>query len=354
MSYNDLWKAIIRPPRDEYSLEELGDNFFTYSGKHYMRTDFTLTSVQEFKIVGSHYEPIENERISPILPCVIYLHGNGSSQVEALNSLFLLTGSMSLVAFDFSGCGRSTGEYISLGWYEQLDLANLIEFLRENRRVGSIGLWGRSMGAVSAILYASENPRGIEALVLDSPFANLREVAMHLANSHTRFVPNFCIKIIFSLIKRSIQKKANFNINKLIPLKNVGQIKIPALIAYSFQDELIPYGQFEDLSNAYGGEKDIIILEGSHNDVRQLEFCKAVGLFFCKHLKVGTLLNDPINVPPHLVTDQMREKVEEYEQTLKKKLDRLNQLESSNDLERSINVVEAAERNYKKIPRSQT
>lgn len=26
-SYEDLWKAIIRPPKDEYKVEDLGPNF---------------------------------------------------------------------------------------------------------------------------------------------------------------------------------------------------------------------------------------------------------------------------------------------------------------------------------------
>ena len=27
--YEELWKAIIRPPRDEYSLNDLGPNLFS-------------------------------------------------------------------------------------------------------------------------------------------------------------------------------------------------------------------------------------------------------------------------------------------------------------------------------------
>ena len=115
MSYDDLWKALIRPPRDIYIKEDLGDPNFTIGNRGYYRTDFELTSVQGNKIVGSHYEPINSERISKILPCVIYLHGNCSSRLEAKNSIFLVTGNMTLVSIDFPGCGLSEGEYISYG-----------------------------------------------------------------------------------------------------------------------------------------------------------------------------------------------------------------------------------------------
>jgi hypothetical protein len=38
--------------------------------------------------------------------------------------------------------------------------------------VSTIGLWGRSMGAVTALMYADYDP-SIGGLVLDSPFSNL-------------------------------------------------------------------------------------------------------------------------------------------------------------------------------------
>ena len=40
LSYETLWKSIIRPPRDEYDLEQLGDNKFFHKGKTYIRHDY--------------------------------------------------------------------------------------------------------------------------------------------------------------------------------------------------------------------------------------------------------------------------------------------------------------------------
>jgi dienelactone hydrolase len=55
-----------------------------------------------------------------------------------------------------SGCGRSDGKYISLGVYEKADLIAVIDHCKE-RGYQTIGLWGRSMGAATAILYMAEN-----------------------------------------------------------------------------------------------------------------------------------------------------------------------------------------------------
>jgi alpha/beta superfamily hydrolase len=38
---------------------------------------------------------------------------------------------ITVFSFDFSGCGLSEGEYISLGWNEKDDLKTVIDYLRE-------------------------------------------------------------------------------------------------------------------------------------------------------------------------------------------------------------------------------
>ena len=50
----------------------------------YKRTDFTLTNKKNNKLVCSFWEPFDEEREYPKLPCVIYLHGNSSSRCEVV------------------------------------------------------------------------------------------------------------------------------------------------------------------------------------------------------------------------------------------------------------------------------
>jgi len=47
---------------------------------------------------------------------------------------------------------------VTLGWREQDDLALAIQHLRDLGTVSTIGLWGRSMGAVTALLYSQKDP----------------------------------------------------------------------------------------------------------------------------------------------------------------------------------------------------
>ena len=42
LSYSTLWKSIIRPPRDYYTTDLLGDELFSFKGITYHRKDFEL------------------------------------------------------------------------------------------------------------------------------------------------------------------------------------------------------------------------------------------------------------------------------------------------------------------------
>ena len=64
---------------------------------------------------------------------------------------------LQLCCFDFHGCGISDGNFVSLGVYESFDIETVANFLRSSGRVGKIILWGRSMGAVASLLYASRD-----------------------------------------------------------------------------------------------------------------------------------------------------------------------------------------------------
>ena len=81
------------------------------------------------------------------------MHGNSSSRVESLPPAnILLPQNITVFSFDFSGCGQSEGEFVTLGWKEKDDLQCVIDYLRNTKRVSTIGLWGRSMGAVTSIM----------------------------------------------------------------------------------------------------------------------------------------------------------------------------------------------------------
>ena len=45
----------------------------------------------------------------------------------------MLPKDIAVLSFDFAGCGNSDGDYISLGWFEAIDLKIIIKNLRKRK-----------------------------------------------------------------------------------------------------------------------------------------------------------------------------------------------------------------------------
>jgi dienelactone hydrolase len=56
------------------------------------------------------------------------------------------------------GSGLSDGKWVTLGAHEVEDLGVVVRHLRSQGGISSIGLWGRSMGAVTALMYSHSDP----------------------------------------------------------------------------------------------------------------------------------------------------------------------------------------------------
>ena len=211
ITYESLWKAIIRPPRDYYKEEELGPTIFNENGRTYIRKDFEIVDFQGKFLKLSFIEPDIKERPYDIMPCVIYVHANSSSRVEGINmKKYLLKNNINICTFDFEGSGYSEGEYISLGYHEKYQLKNIVDFVEKYPGVGEIGLWGRSMGAATTLIYASIDER-IKAMVVDSPFSDFRRVAKEMCLAQVS-IPGFLIEGAISIIGKSVYKKNKMKI----------------------------------------------------------------------------------------------------------------------------------------------
>ena len=56
------------------------------------------------------------------------------------------------------GSGRSDGDWVTLGAHEVDDLEVVVTHLRVRYPDSAIALWGRSMGAVTCLLYGHRDP----------------------------------------------------------------------------------------------------------------------------------------------------------------------------------------------------
>lgn len=80
------------------------------------------------------------------IPYVVYFHCSSLSQLECL---FMVPNickyGVAACCFDFPGSGVSTGDYISLCYYEKYFAAKLLDLLMKSYNFSKFILWRRSL-----------------------------------------------------------------------------------------------------------------------------------------------------------------------------------------------------------------
>jgi alpha-beta hydrolase superfamily lysophospholipase len=75
--------------------------------------------------------------------------------------------------------------------------------LKNYPKIKSIALWGRSMGAVTSLLYLAKNP-GIKAAIFDSPFKSLKSLVEDMAQKASK-IPKIVLSGALKIISGTIQ-----------------------------------------------------------------------------------------------------------------------------------------------------
>ena len=105
---------------------------------------------------------------------IVVSHGYGNAQAEVLPwADFLVRAGYSAFIYDMRARGASGGDAITLGALEQDDLVSVIDYLvaRPDVDPERIGALGVSLGGVTSILAAGQDPR-IKAVIAGCPFSD--------------------------------------------------------------------------------------------------------------------------------------------------------------------------------------
>jgi dipeptidyl aminopeptidase/acylaminoacyl peptidase len=118
------------------------------------------------------YIPAENSKA-----IVIQVHGYEGSRTKEKPAFpvtqALVQKGISVLMFDSRASGESEGSLVSVGDYEQRDLLGAIDYVK-SLGYQNIGIIGYSVGASTTAVVAA-NEAEIKSVVLDSPFADLKE-----------------------------------------------------------------------------------------------------------------------------------------------------------------------------------
>lgn len=210
-------------------------------------------------------------------PAVAFGHGNAADRRQWLPAAAEIhEAGIAQLLFDFAGRGESDGEVISLGPHESEGLRTALDWLARRPDVDPqrLGLAGKSMGGAAAILAAADDPR-VRVLVLDSPFADLRQTVDRAFEE--RHLP---ASIVTPLVFRIAGFRSNFDPDTVKPVEAMRRVKAPTLLLHGTADTVIPATDAEAIRDAAAGPVTYLPLEGiDHNDTRPPEVWDRVAAY---------------------------------------------------------------------------
>lgn len=267
-------EALIRPRRKNYDISSMPITF-SYAGKDFIRCPCSYENKRHQQIIGSMYY-LADRPVSPGDVCVIYLHGNASSQLEGRFLIpNLCPNGIAVFCFDFAGCGLSDGSYISLGYYESFDTKFLMNSLLIQFGFSKFILWGRSMGAATALLVRHPN---LAACISDSAYISIEEMVNIVAKKSD--IPGIIRPFANWFLKESVDSCALFDYTSVNVLEAIKKIQVPIVIGHAENDEIVPFSHSQMLYQACPNVMKLFMkLPGGHNSQRPAEWIRLCVMF---------------------------------------------------------------------------
>jgi pimeloyl-ACP methyl ester carboxylesterase len=269
--YEQAWQAFIKPTRFTYYDDSLGYDEEEFKGVSVLREDFEIPNCDKISLQGTVFRP--KQMPSQGLDIVIYLHTREGCRTQGMFLKDILLPRIGIVVIDFAGCGNSSAEYITLGHKESRDVKIVINHLKRTYNIRKIVLWGRSMGAVSSLLYAEDpnNCRLISGLILDSPFSAFNQMVEDIVKSKC-WIPGCFISCFMFFVKRTIAEKTGADMDYIEPIRSVRKIDIPAYFMVGKDDLIAKPQRVRELFRRFkGANKEFALLEGEHSASREAE-----------------------------------------------------------------------------------
>lgn len=190
---------------------------------------------------------------------VIVCHGHRGSMADMLGiGPALWRAGNNVLLFDFRGNGDSGDGRQSLAHHEQLDLRAAIDWVVARRPGDRLAVMGFSMGAAVAAMVGPTDER-VEALVLDSPFADMLDVVR--TTGRRWHLPAFPL---LAMVDRVTGWRHGYRFADVRPVDVIGRFAPrPLLLLHGDADRVIPLEHARRMLDAAGEPKQLVVFPGA-------------------------------------------------------------------------------------------
>jgi fermentation-respiration switch protein FrsA (DUF1100 family) len=255
--------------------------------------DFTFTPF-EFQADSEEVELVTADGINfgawhfrqPGSPQTVIVSGGHKGQrADSLGiSAALWRKGFNVILYSYRGMPGSDRAPITFGIKEVLELQAVIAFARKRIPKARIGLLGYSMGAVVSLLGAAGEP-GVEALVLDSPFSDLRAIIVENVRRAAR-LPGSPFVWLAGVMLRI---RSGCRLSDCSPMAVLSSLEPrPLFFVHGGADEMTSVNHSRRLYDAYRGPREIWIVQGAPHAGAYFAdrplYVERVAGFFARHL----------------------------------------------------------------------
>ena len=230
--------------------------------------DFTFTPF-EFQSECEEVELVTADRIAfgawyfrqPGSPQTVIVSGGHKGQRQgALGiSVALWRKGFNVILYSYRGMPGSDRATVTFGIKEVLELQAVIAFARKRIANARIGLLGYSMGAVVSLLGAAGEP-GVQALVLDSPFSDLRTLLVENVRRAIK-LPGRPFVYLAGVMFRM---RTGSRLADCSPKDVLSSLEPrPLFFIHGGADEITSVSHSRRLYDAYRGPREIWIVQGA-------------------------------------------------------------------------------------------
>jgi fermentation-respiration switch protein FrsA (DUF1100 family) len=189
-----------------------------------------------------------------------------------------------VLSYTYRGTPGSDRAQATMGIREVLELQAVIALVRQRINGARIGLLGHSMGAAVSLLGAAGEP-SVEALVLDSPYANLRDL---LRESVRRRLPGLQAPVV-GLMALWLRFRTGCRISEASPIDVLSSLEPrPLFFIHGGDDRVVAVSHSRRLYEAYRGPREIWVVQGAPHTGAYLAdrnlYIERVAGFFARHL----------------------------------------------------------------------
>ena len=218
---------------------------------------------------------------------VILAPGRGTNRWDILKDApvrHLYENDFDVLLFDPRSTGESEGDRYGFGYFESQDIANAVDFLKEEKGVTTVGVWGGSAGASAAIIAGLESS-GIDAIVADSPYANLKIAA----SRYGREEEDKLMQIFFPFYMGVARFTLNFDVYEKTDLTNrVKNLDVPLFLIHGLEDKALDPINSQLIYETAEGPKRLWLVEGAWHvgahEIYPEEYRRRVTAFFESYL----------------------------------------------------------------------